>query len=261
MSAILQTRRLSKAFGGLLAVNALDLAVEAGQVYGVIGPNGSGKTTLLNMVSGLYTPTSGTITYLEQRIDGLPPHRLVHLGIARTFQNIRLFPRLSVLDNVMVGQYCRTGAGLWQVLLHTPAMQREEAAIREKAVRVLEFVGLGARLRGLPGDLPYGQQRLIELARAMATEPRLLLLDEPAAGMTLAERRRLVEVVREIRTSHAMAMIVIEHDMRVIARLCDRVTVLNFGVKIAEGPLEQIRADPAVAEAYLGRRHSRAEAG
>jgi branched-chain amino acid transport system ATP-binding protein len=260
MSALLETRDLTMVFGGLVAVRGVNLAVAAGEVRGIIGPNGSGKTTLLNLVSGIYRPADGQIHFAGQRVDGQSPAALVRRGIARTFQNIRLFPQLTVLDNVKVAKYCRTRAGLLGAFLSVGGARSEERRVEAEARQALEFVGLAHRAHERPGDLPYGQQRLVEMARALATEPRLLLLDEPAAGMSLGEKRRLIELVRAANRERGLAVIVIEHDMRIISGLCDRVCVLNFGETIAEGTPPEVRDDPNVVEAYLGRRRVRARA-
>lgn len=256
MAAVVTTEKLTKAFGGLYAVHEVDFAVEEGHIHGVIGPNGSGKTTMLNTISGIYHPTGGRVYFRGERVDGLSPNRLVAKGIARTFQNIRLFPRLTVLDNVMVGQYCRTKAGLWQILVRSQLMRDEEKRSRERAMEALSFVGLAERASIYPSDLPYGQQRLVEIARALATEPRLLLLDEPSAGMNITEKRNLARLVARARLERSLSVIVIEHDMRLISGLCDRVTVLNFGNKIAEGTPAEVRSNKDVIEAYLGRGRS-----
>ncbi|MHB8991264.1 MAG: branched-chain amino acid ABC transporter ATP-binding protein/permease, partial [Chloroflexota bacterium] len=255
---VLATKGLTIAFGGLVAVNRVELAVAEGEIRGIIGPNGSGKTTMLNLISGIYRPTDGQILLAGGRVDGSIPSVLVQKGIARTFQNIRLFPRLTVLDNVKVAQYCRTRSGLAGTFLHTSRTVAEERLIERKALEALGFVGLATRAGDLPGDLPYGQQRLVEVARALATEPRLLLLDEPAAGMSLAEKQRMVQLVRTINRERGITVIVIEHDMRIIAGLCHQVTVLNFGQVIAEGTPQEVRDNPAVIEAYLGRSRDRA---
>ncbi|HEX9014925.1 MAG TPA: branched-chain amino acid ABC transporter ATP-binding protein/permease [Chloroflexota bacterium] len=255
---LLRTEKLTMAFGGLVAVDSVSLAVARGEVRGIIGPNGSGKTTLLNLVSGIYRPVSGEIIFGGERITREGPPRRVDGGIARTFQNIRLFPRLSVLENVKVARYCRTHSGIASILAGTPGSSREEREAEKYATAALEFVGLAHRALDLPGDLPYGQQRLLEIARALATEPRLLLLDEPAAGMSLEEKRHLVQLVRAINGEQGIAVIVIEHDMRIISGLCHQVTVLNFGKIIAEGSPDQVRGDAAVIEAYLGRSRRRA---
>ncbi len=255
---LLTTAKLTMAFGGLVAVDAVDLVVQSGEVRGIIGPNGSGKTTFLNLVSGIYRPVSGDISLGGQRITRDSPATRVQKGVARTFQNIRLFSRMTVLENVKVARYCRTHAGLVGIFLNAGGTVEEERRVRELAMEALEFVGIGARAADLPGDLPYGQQRLVEIARALATEPRLLLLDEPAAGMSLEEKRQLARLVRAINHDRGIAVIVIEHDMRIISGLCHQVTVLNFGKVIAEGTPGEVRNDDAVVEAYLGRNRRRA---
>jgi len=250
---ILQTENLTMHFGGLAAVSGLDLEVEAGEIRGIIGPNGSGKTTTINLVSGLYRPTTGSIRLAGERVEGLPPYMLVQRGIARTFQNIRLFPSLPVLANVMVGQFCRTRAGLLATLVGARPARREEEEAAAQALATLEFLGLGGLAAAFPQDLPYGQRRLVEIARALVSRPRLLLLDEPAAGLSSQEKESLMEALRRINREMGLTLIIIEHDLGVIGDLCHTVTVLNSGVKIAEGPLSAVREDPAVVEAYLGR--------
>ncbi len=252
--SLLSASGLTIAFGGLVAVRSVDLSVADGEIRGIIGPNGSGKTTLLNLVSGIYRPTAGHLQMAGERVDGCSPSTRVQRGIARTFQNIRLFPRLTVLDNVKVAKYSRTRAGLLGTFLQTGGTVEEERRIEKQALEALAFVGLAGRAGDFPGDLPYGQQRLVEIARALATEPRLLLLDEPAAGMSLAEKQRLVRLVRALNRERGITVIVIEHDMRIISGLCHQVTVLNFGEIIAEGTPQEVRDNPAVIEAYLGRR-------
>jgi len=256
--SLLETQGLTMAFGGLVAVRSVDLSVAEGEIRGIIGPNGSGKTTILNLVSGIYRPTAGRILLDGEQVDGDNPSVLVHKGIARTFQNIRLFPRLTVLDNVKVAGYCRSHAGLAGISLRTPGTAAEDRRIEADAINALEFVGLPHLTSSLPGDLPYGQQRLVELARALATGPRLLLLDEPAAGMSLAEKQRLARLVREINQKSGITIVVIEHDMKIISGLCHQVTVLNFGEVIAEGAPHEARENEAVIEAYLGRSKRRA---
>ena len=256
-SPLLVTSGLTMAFGGLVAVRDVGLEVEAGEIHGIIGPNGSGKTTLLNMISGIYRPASGAIVLDGRRVDGARSAELVERGVARTFQNIRLFPQLTVLQNVEVASYCRTRAGLGSIFLGTGGASREERTVEEDALAMLEFVGLRDRSDDLPGDLPYGEQRLLEIARALATRPKLLLLDEPAAGMSLAEKQRLVHLIRIINRQVGATVIIIEHDMRVIGGLCHRVTVLNFGEIIAAGTASEVRNDDAVIEAYLGRSRRR----
>ncbi|MHB1131429.1 MAG: ABC transporter ATP-binding protein [Chloroflexota bacterium] len=260
MSALLETNALAKTFGGLVAVRELNLRVAEGEVRGIIGPNGSGKTTVLNLVSGIYRPTGGAIHLAGRRVDGQSPASLVRRGVARTFQNIRLFPHLSALDNVKVAQYSRTGAGLLSGFLGLPGAAAEERRVEAAARCELAFVGLEKQSDCPPGDLPYGQQRLLEIARALATEPRLLLLDEPGAGMSLGEKQHLAQLVRVLNVERGITVIVIEHDMRLISGLCHQVTVLNFGETIAEGTPRQVRDDPCVVEAYLGRSGARARA-
>lgn len=247
-------------FGGLVAVRSVDLSVRSGEIHGVIGPNGSGKTTLLNLISGIYRPVSGQIHLDGRRVDGARSSTLVRLGVARTFQNIRLFQQLTVLQNVKVARYCRTSANLAGIFLAAGRAAREEHQVDLDAMAMLRFVGLEHRAGDKPGDLPYGEQRLLEIARALATDPKLLLLDEPAAGMSLVEKQKLVRLVRAINAERRITIIVIEHDMRVISGLCDAVTVLNFGEVIARGTPREVRGDEAVIEAYLGRSRRRVAA-
>lgn len=251
--AVLQLKGLSKIFGGLLAVEALDMSVAPGEIRGLIGPNGSGKTTTLNLVSGLYTPTRGEILLDGVRINRLRPSDRTRLGMARTFQNIRLFPRLKVLDNVAMARHARSRAGLLSIIAGAPGARDEEREIMEHARKMLDLVGLTSRANDSPADLPYGAQRLLEIARALATEPKLLLLDEPAAGMNPREKGDLVRLIGRINRELGVTIILIEHDMKVVMTVCHQITVLNFGAKIAEGAVDQVRRDPAVIQAYLGK--------
>jgi len=250
--ALLELVNVSKNFGGLQAVLSLDLAVNPGQVHGLIGPNGSGKTTTLNMISGLYQPSQGTILWRGEKINGLSPAQLVRKGIARTFQNLRLFRHLDVLANVKVARFSRTRAGLLDISFGLPRARAEEKETQERAEEILAFVGLLERARARPGDLPYGQQRLLEIARALASEPSLLLLDEPAAGLIPREKEYLMELIRRLRDQWGLTVLLVEHDMRVVMNVCQRVTVLNFGQKLAEGSPEEIMNHPEVVRAYLG---------
>jgi branched-chain amino acid transport system ATP-binding protein len=252
MSVILHTQSLCKAFGGVRAVDEVDLAIEEGEIRALIGPNGSGKTTLLNLVSGFYRATAGSVTLLNHTLTGKRPSSIVGLGIARTYQHSRLFHTLTTVENVMVGNHCRMRAGMLGALVRSPAIRREEKATREKALRVLDMVGLGEHHDVLPGSLPFGVQRLVELARALATDPRLLLLDEPAAGMSVQEKEFLMQTLARTR-ERGITILLVEHDMSVVMNIADIVSVLNFGKKIAEGTPDEVQQNEAVLDAYLGR--------
>jgi branched-chain amino acid transport system permease protein len=243
---------VTRAFGGLIALDGVSFSVAAGEIRGLIGPNGSGKTTCLNVLTGIYTPTRGTAHFRGAPILGRPPHAITTLGIARTFQNIRVFPHLSALDNVMVGQHCRTGAGVASVILRNRHARAEESKIAAVASGALARVGLGDRQRVVAGSLAYGERRLLEIARALATEPEMLLLDEPAAGLNPHETERLMRLIEGLRDD-GLTLIVVEHNMRLVMGVCDRITVLDFGRKVMEGAPEDVRVHPGVIEAYLGR--------
>src|SRR5512145_135173 len=248
---LLTVKGLAKHFGGLKAVDGVDMEVRRGEIQALIGPNGSGETTILNMLSGLYIPTAGEISLGGAAIAGKKSHIITSLGMARTFQNIRLFGELTVLENVLIGRHCHSQAGLFTSIMHLPSQKAEEAGIRAKALTILEFVGLKGKEFAQANSLPYGQQRLLELARALASEPQLLLLDEPAAGLNAAETEVLVDLLFQICT-RGMTILLVEHDMNLVMNVSHHITVLNFGRKIAEGSAEEIEKNQEVIDAYLG---------
>ncbi|TAL25245.1 MAG: ABC transporter ATP-binding protein [Nitrospirae bacterium] len=251
---LLEVRDLTKHFGGIRAIEEVRFRAREGSITSVIGPNGAGKTTLFNCLTGITRPTKGVVSFLNNEITGIKPDKAVKLGISRTFQNIRLFREMSVLENVMVSQHCRTRSGLLSAIIKNKAFKNEEQAIREKALEYLELVGLENYSDTVSGNLPYGSQKRLEIARAVATEPRLILLDEPTAGMNPQETAEMMGLIRKLREL-GKTVILIEHDMKVVMGISENIVVLDHGVKIAEGTPEEIKRNPLVIEAYLGKEH------
>lgn len=249
---ILKTEHIIQRFGGLVALSDISMEVRSGEIIGIIGPNGAGKTTLFNVITGMYQPTEGKVQLLGQDVTGWKPHKITALGFARTFQNIRLYPRLSVRDNVISGMHCHTKSGILSSIFNTPAKRREEKQCEEEADEILKLLDLYEDRFELSTSLPYGSQRKLEIARALATHPKLLLLDEPAAGMNEQETAELADIIYKLKNM-GYTILLIEHDMKFVMNICERLYVLNNGCMISSGAPDQITTDPVVIEAYLGK--------
>lgn len=248
---VLEIKNITKNFGGITALTDVSFHIKEGEIHGLIGPNGAGKTTMFNLITSMFPPTTGEIKFFNEDITGIKPHKITSKGICRTFQNIRLFSQMTTIENVMAGAHSRSHSGVFRSVFRPKSQRTEERNIREKAEELLELVGLSSFHNVVAENLAYGQQRRLEIARALASDPKLLLLDEPAAGMNETETAGLFDLIKQVQT-RGVTVLIIEHDMPLVMKLCDHITVLNFGKKLAEGTPEEIQNNPAVIEAYLG---------
>lgn len=248
---VLELKNITKNFGGISALTDVSFQINEGEIFGLIGPNGAGKTTMFNVITNMFAPTSGEILFLGENISGIKPHKITDKGICRTFQNIRLFSQMSVLENVLVGAHCRNKSGVLKSVLRTKSQKQEEKSNHQVAIELLELVGLSRYENTIAENLAYGQQRRLEIARALASNPKLLLLDEPAAGMNETETENLFDLIKKVQ-QRGVTVLLIEHDMPFVMKLCDRITVINFGKKLAEGTPTEIQNNQDVIEAYLG---------